>query len=93
MVQHFVQLERILGCFWRLSLLTVCDKPFWLTRAVAWKKFSEDKNQPFSFGRNGSFEEYKTAIFNPPFTKSKYGEYQNYTEEFDFGHFYKPVGK
>ena len=38
------------------------------------------------------FKEYRTVILGEPSTKSKYGQYQNYTEEFDFGHFYKPIG-
>ena len=38
------------------------------------------------------FKEYRTVILGEPSTKSKYGQFQNYTEEFDFGHFYKPIG-
>ena len=32
--------------------------------------FSDGRNQEFPFGRIGSFEEYKTAIWNPPSTHS-----------------------
>ena len=58
-------------------------------------EFSDGRNHQFPFGRIGSFEEYKKAILNPPFepTHSTYDVYQNDSDEWDFGHFYKPVGK
>ena len=62
-------------------------------RNCFWSDFSDDRDQQFPFGRIGSFEEYKTAILNPPPTHSAFDVYQNDSDEWDFGHFYKPVGK
>ena len=62
-------------------------------RNCFWSDFSDGRDQQFPFGRIGSFEEYKTAILNPPPTHSAFDVYQNDSDEWDFGHFYKPVGK